>query len=869
MKKMLKRLIAMFVKRFLAEDSARDKTATAVDKKPAMRVSLDALGSARLTREEATQYTRQTFALPEPMKGVLPPRFTSAIRLAQDSEYSNIINAFAYATINAAFAEGLQFLGYPYLAELTQRPEYRRPCETLAKEMTRKWITVTATGDDDKTDKVKQIEAELKRLKVQELFCTAIEQDGFFGRAQLYLDVGVNMDDAEMLLAPLLDSPRVLRRKSIKRLAVIEPIWTYPNRYNSSDPLDPTFYKPQTWFVMGKEIHASRFLTFVSRPVPDLLKPAYAFGGLSLLQICKPYVDNWLRTRQSVSDLVHSFSVWGLKTNLSTVLEGGAGEELFARAELFNQLRDNRGLNLIDKDTEEFFNLATPLGSLDKLQAQSQEHMSAVTGIPLVKLLGITPSGLNASSDGEIRSFYDWIAAGQTDDLAPNLTRLFNLIQLSLWGEIDPELGFKWNTLWQLDEAAAANARKVEVDTDAVLIDKGIIDPLEARTRIAAQEGSAYASLDLDKEIMPPDQPGEEEAIGQPGEEQHDDAQSSIGKLESTLSKPATVSAPTVTKAGGEDAEFEESAHPRDHGKFATKGGGGGETPKGTSATSARAHLQPTETKDGARVGAGGKALPAHIAKLKIPPAWTDVTYSDDAKAALQATGIDAKGRRQWVYSDAHAMKAAAEKFARISELNKKYEDVMAQNDKARKSKDAKTRDAADAMRLIMTTGIRPGSDADTKADKKAYGATTLTKDHVHVDDNGRVSLRFTGKKGVALDIPITDAQTALLLKRRVSAAGSDGKLFPNIDRKSLLEHSHSLDGGGFKTKDFRTLLGTRTAATEIEKAPMPKTEKEYKAAVKAVATTVAKVLGNTPTVALQSYISPIVFANWKMSHGE
>ncbi|WP_163505183.1 anti-CBASS protein Acb1 family protein, partial [Escherichia coli] len=73
-------------------------------------------------------------------------------------------------------------------------------------------------------------------------------------------------------------------------------------------PLAADYYKPQSWYVMGKEVHASRFLSFVSRPVPDVLKAAYNFGGLSLSQIAEPYVDNWIRTRDSVGDMVHSYS---------------------------------------------------------------------------------------------------------------------------------------------------------------------------------------------------------------------------------------------------------------------------------------------------------------------------------------------------------------------------------------------------------------------------------------------------------------------------------------------------------------------------------------------------------------------------------
>lgn len=63
-------------------------------------------------------------------------------------------------------------------------------------------------------------------------------------------------------------------------------------------------------------------IDLISRPVPDMLKPAYNFGGLSLVQIAEPYVNNWLRTRDSVGDMLHSFSLSGIMTDMSQALTG-------------------------------------------------------------------------------------------------------------------------------------------------------------------------------------------------------------------------------------------------------------------------------------------------------------------------------------------------------------------------------------------------------------------------------------------------------------------------------------------------------------------------------------------------------------------
>ncbi len=90
--------------------------------------------------------------------------------------------------------------------------------------------------------------------------------------------------------------------------------------------------------------------------------------------------------------------------------------------------RDNRGLQIVDKETEELNNVSTLLTGLSKLQAQSQEHIAAISGIPLVKLLRITPSGLNASSEGEIRSFYDKIEAFQEDVIRQPIQKILEII---------------------------------------------------------------------------------------------------------------------------------------------------------------------------------------------------------------------------------------------------------------------------------------------------------------------------------------------------------------------------------------------------------------------------------------------------------
>ena len=399
------------------------------------------------------------------------------------------------------------FLGYPFLSALAQRPEYRRISEVIATEMTRRWIKIIATGDEDKSERIDRINKAAERLKLRDVFRKAAEQDGFFGRGHVYLDFGTGDNPDELMTTVGGGQNELSQAKvgkgSLKALKVIEAVWSYPVGYGSTNPLAPNWYEPTAWFVMGKQVHASRLLTFIGRQVPDLLKPAYAFGGLSMSQMAMPYVENFRRTRQSVSDLLHSFSVSGVKMNLAEGLES-QGDGLFRRAALFNDTRDNQGLMLIDT-TEDFFNVSTPLGTLDALQAQSQEQIASVCGVPLIKLLGVTPSGLNASSDGEIRSFYDWIHAYQEKLFKDHLTTVLGFIQLSEFGEVDPDITFIFEPLWSMDEKQKADVNLVEAQTDQTLIAAGSITPTESRRRVAADPDAPYDGLDLDAVPMSSD----------------------------------------------------------------------------------------------------------------------------------------------------------------------------------------------------------------------------------------------------------------------------------------------------------------------------------------------------------------------------
>jgi len=256
--------------------------------------------------------------------------------------------------------------------------------------------------------------------------------------------------------------------------------------------------------------------------------------------------------------------------------------------------------------------------------------------------------------------------------------------------------------------------------------------------------------------------------------------------------------------------------------------------------------------------GPGGGVMSDDDAKVlakergyTVPPAWTNVRVASDPNADLQVIGEDTKGRKQYIYSAEATNRAAAEKFNRVKQFSKALPGI-----KQRIQSDFDSSDEAKVLHLISKTGFRIGSDADTGANTKAYGATTLDSTHVRVRGNV-VEFDFTGKKGVQQVHTLEDPQLANHFRNK------SGRLF-NTNEDKVREYLQNI-APGFKVKDFRTHLATGEAIRQIKKMPKPTTKREVQRAINSVAEHVSKILGNTPTMAKNSYINPTVWAQWSL----
>lgn len=242
----------------------------------------------------------------------------------------------------------------------------------------------------------------------------------------------------------------------------------------------------------------------------------------------------------------------------------------------------------------------------------------------------------------------------------------------------------------------------------------------------------------------------------------------------------------------------------------------------------------------------------------KIPPAWTDVRVADDLdNARLLVQGKDAKGRLQSVYSAAHTQTQAAVKFKRVTELMKHLDKLDASIDR-----DAVDNDHAAALMLIRRLGMRPGSDRNTGADKAAHGATNLRARHVKVSGS-KVSFDFTGKKGVHIQLEVDDPDIAAVVSSRLRRKSGDDRLFDTNETRTRDYMKTTGVPPEFLLKDLRTVRANVVALQQIAQTDPPANKAQFQRQRRRVAEAVSAQLGNTPTLALASYINPTVFSPW------
>jgi DNA topoisomerase-1 len=258
----------------------------------------------------------------------------------------------------------------------------------------------------------------------------------------------------------------------------------------------------------------------------------------------------------------------------------------------------------------------------------------------------------------------------------------------------------------------------------------------------------------------------------------------------------------------------------------------------------------------------------ARINALVIPPAYTDVWICPDPQGHIQATGRDARGRKQYRYHASWHAVRDANKYEQLAAFAIALPRIRRKVDQdLRKPGMTHDKVVAVVVRLLETTLVRIGTPAYARANG-SYGLTTLRRRHTTVAGT-RIRFRFKGKSGVEHDVTVNDRRIATIVKRCMEITGyelftyldEDGK--PRaVDSGCVNEYLREAGQADFTAKHYRTWSGSVLALAELRKRPWS-SQPEAKRIVVEVVKGVARRLGNTPTVCRQCYIHPKIIDDY------
>ncbi|MBI5618814.1 MAG: DNA topoisomerase IB [Gammaproteobacteria bacterium] len=263
------------------------------------------------------------------------------------------------------------------------------------------------------------------------------------------------------------------------------------------------------------------------------------------------------------------------------------------------------------------------------------------------------------------------------------------------------------------------------------------------------------------------------------------------------------------------------------------------------------------------------RAVLARIRALAIPPAWTDVWICPSAHGHLQATGRDARGRKQYRYHAAWRSFREETKYGRLVAFAGALPGIRARvaADLAQPGL-SRERVLATVVRLLELTNMRAGNDEYARTNG-TFGLTTLRNRHVRIE-GATLSFDFKGKSGKRHSIELTDRRLSRLVARCRELPGYE--LFQYVDAAGEVHAVDSGDlnaylreaaGADYTAKDFRTWGGTRQFARAMRGAEPGATLTESRSRLKALIGEVAAVLGNTPAICRKSYVHPALIEGY------
>lgn len=388
------------------------------------------------------------------------------------------------------------FIGYQLCAMISQDGFVNNACFVPGQDVISKGYDITINdGTKVSPEIIDEIRKRDSEFKVNFHMKQFIGFGRVFGiRIALF---EVDSDDPDYYCNPF--NPDGITPGSYRGISEIDPYWITPELDSDAagNPASQHFYEPTWWRVNGRRIHRTHVCIFRTEEVADILKPTYYYGGISIPQLVAQRIYSAERSANEAPNLAMTKRTTILKADLDAALGQGAAFE--RRMQELAVLRNNYGIKLIGLN-DEMTQLDISLTDFDQMIKGQYELACSVVGpIPVTKLMGTSPKGMDATGESDEANYHEFLRGYQTHDLTPFLNRHHLCLIRS---EIAPKFGIKpfsttvtWKPLDALTEVELANVNETKSRTANNWANIGAINGQDARDLLISDPHSGYSGL--------------------------------------------------------------------------------------------------------------------------------------------------------------------------------------------------------------------------------------------------------------------------------------------------------------------------------------------------------------------------------------
>ncbi|MFU0503641.1 anti-CBASS protein Acb1 family protein [Pseudaminobacter sp. NGMCC 1.201702] len=328
-----------------------------------------------------------------------------------------------------------------------------------------------------KNGQIELIEAEEKRLNVKSKVLETRKKARLFGGAALYIDLG---DDASQPLRV-----ESVKKQGIRFLTVLTPRQLQPGEIET-DPLSPLYGRPKDYTIVAGTtaqtvIHPSRLVIFYGNEMPDndlTSGGAFAWGDSVLVSVMEA-VKQADSTSANIASLIFEANV-DVITMEGLMAYVGTPDGERKVSDRYRIAATGKSINrmLILDGKEKYERKAASFTNLHELMDRFFQNVSGAADIPMTRLFGMSPGGLNSTGEADLRNYYDRVASGQRLEMQPAMANLDECLIRSATGARDPDIHYDWNPLWQMSEKEKAEVFEKKANAARTIAGKGQENPL-------------------------------------------------------------------------------------------------------------------------------------------------------------------------------------------------------------------------------------------------------------------------------------------------------------------------------------------------------------------------------------------------------